>query len=120
MRTEQGTPILRSAYQPLAYTVSTVDLDFSLDPQATQVTNRMLCVRNPDVPAGPIVLFADTLELVSLSVDGVAPAAGQVRETDSGLEIDVSADEVALEIVTRINPSANLTLSGLYQARGGY
>ncbi len=35
-----GTPILRSAYQPLAYTVATVDLDFHLDPQATRVTSR--------------------------------------------------------------------------------
>ena len=115
-----GTPVLRSAYQPLAYTVSTVDLDFSLDPQATLVTSRLRCLRNEDVPAGPIVLFGDALELVSLTIDGALPAAGQVRETDSGLEIDVSADEVTLEIVTRINPSANLTLSGLYQSRGGY
>jgi aminopeptidase N len=45
---------------------------------------------------------------------------GQLRHTDSGLEIDVSADSVALEIVTRIDPSANLTLSGLYQSRGGF
>ena len=115
-----GTPVLRSAYQPLAYTVSTVDLDFSLDPQATLVTSRLRCLRNEDVPAGPIVLFGDALELVSLTIDGALPAGGQVRETDSGLEIDVSADELTLEIVTRINPSANLTLSGLYQSRGGY
>ena len=115
-----GTPVLRSAYQPLAYTVSTVDLDFSLDPQATLVTSRLRCLRNEDVPAGPIVLFGDALELVSLTIDGAAPAGGQVRETDSGLEIDVSADSVALEIVTRIDPSANLTLSGLYQSRGGF
>ncbi len=115
-----GTPVLRSAYQPLAYTVSTVDLDFSLDPRATLVTSRLRCLRNEDAPAGPIVLFGDTLELVSLTIDGAAPAAGQVRETDSGLEIDVAADELMLEIVTRINPSANLTLSGLYQSRGGY
>jgi len=115
-----GTPVLRSAYQPLAYTVSTVDLDFSLDPQATLVTSRLRCLRNEDVPAGPIVLFGDALELVSLTIDGAAPAAGQVRDTDSGLEIDVSTDELTLEIVTRINPSANLTLSGLYQSRGGY
>ncbi|WP_298595598.1 aminopeptidase N [Zoogloea sp.] len=115
-----GTPILRSAYQPLAYTVATVDLDFHLDPQATQVTSRLQCVRNEDAPAGPIMLFGDALELVSLTIDGAAPADGQLRHTDSGLEIDVSADSVALEIVTRIDPSANLTLSGLYQSRGGF
>ena len=53
-----GTPILRSAYQPLAYTVATVDLDFHLDPQATQVTSRLQCVRNEDAPAGPSAMAA--------------------------------------------------------------
>jgi aminopeptidase N len=120
MRTSHGTPIRRSAYQPLAYAVETVDLDFVLDSVATQVTNCMRCVRNPDAAAGPIVLQGEGLELVSLTLDGVAPAEGQLRNTDSGLEIDCDADAVTLVIVTRINPSANLTLSGLYQSRGGY
>ena len=115
-----GTPILRSAYRPLAYTVDTVDLDFSLDAEATQVTNRMRCVRNLDAAAGPVVLFGDGLELVSLTVDGVAPPAGALRQTGTGFELDVDADELVLEIVTRINPSANLTLSGLYRSRGGF
>ena len=115
-----GTLILREAYQPLAYGVETVDLDFNLDPQATVVTSRLKCVRNPDAAAGPVVLFGEALELVSIAIDGAAPAEGQVRETESGLEVDVTADEVVLTIVTRINPSANLTLSGLYQSRGGF
>ncbi|NML25956.1 aminopeptidase N [Zoogloea dura] len=120
MRTQQGTPVRREAYQPLAYGVETVDLDFLLDPKATQVSSRLVCVRNPDAPAGPIVLFGEGLELLSLHIDGAEPAAGQLRKTDSGLELDVSAERVVLDIVTRIDPSANLTLSGLYQSRGGY
>ncbi len=115
-----ATPILRSAYRPLAYTVVAVDLDFRLDPRATLVTSRLRCVRNEDVPAGPVVLFGDALERVSIAIDGVAAAPARVRETESGLEIEVDADEVELTIVTRIDPSANLTLSGLYQSRGGY
>ncbi len=120
MTSTPGTPILRSAYRPLAYGVETVDLDFQLDSQATLVTSRLACVRNPEVAAGPIVLFGDNLELVSITIDGTAPAVGQVRETASGLEVDVDADAVVLTLVTRINPSANLTLSGLYQSRGGF
>jgi len=120
MRTPNGSPIRREAYQPLAYGVETVDLDFVLEAQATLVTNRMRCVRNPDADAGPIVLLGDGLSLVSARIDGAEPAPGQLRETESGLEIDVTAEAVELEIVTRIDPSANLTLSGLYQSRGGY
>ena len=120
MRTQQGTPIRRDAYQPLAYQVETVDLDFVLDSQATVVTNRMRCVRNPEAAAGPIVLYGEALACLSVRLDGAAPAEGQVRTVEGGLEIDVDADVVLLEIVTRIDPSANLTLSGLYQSRGGY
>ena len=120
MRTQQGTPIRRDAYQPLAYLVETVDLDFVLAPQATVVTNRMRCVRNPDAAAGPLVLFGEALTLLSLRIDGAEPAAGDVREVDGGLEVDLAADSVLMEVVTRIDPSANLTLSGLYQSRGGY
>ena len=120
MRTQQGTPILRSAYQPLAYGVESVELDFVLDPTATQVTSRLRCVRHPDAAAGPIVLYGEALERVSLTVDGMAPAPGQLRDTASGLEIDVVGDVVNLEIVTRIDPAANTTLSGLYQSRGGF
>ena len=120
MRTQQGTPVRRDAYQPLAYQVATVDLDFSLDPKATVVTNRMRCVRNPDALPGPVFLYGESLVCESVRIDGAAPAEGQVRMVDGGMEISVDADEVALEIVTRIDPSANLTLSGLYQSRGGY
>ena len=120
MRTQQGTPIRRDAYQPLAYQVETVDLDFVLDSKATVVTNRMRCVRNPEAAAGPIVLYGEALACLSVRLDGAAPAEGQVRTVEGGLEIDVDADVVLLEIVTRIDPSANLTLSGLYQSRGGY
>ncbi len=77
-------------------------------------------MRNEDAPAGPVVLFGEALERVSIAIDGIAPADGQVRETESGLEVDVTAGEVELTIVTRIDPSANLTLSGLYQSRGGF
>lgn len=53
--------------------------------------------------------------------DGAAPADGQVRTVEGGLEIDGwTPTVVVLEIVTCIDPSANLTLSGLYQSRGGY
>jgi aminopeptidase N len=120
MRTQQGTPIRRDAYQPLAYQVETVDLDFVLDPKATVVSNRMRCVRNPQAAAGPVVLYGEALACLSVRIDGAAPADGQVRTVEGGLEIDVDADVVVLEIVTRIDPSANLTLSGLYQSRGGY
>ncbi|HRM71176.1 MAG TPA: aminopeptidase N, partial [Thauera phenylacetica] len=118
MKTEHAPTIQRADYRPLSWTVETVDLHFRLDAEATLVTNRMRCVRNRDAAEGPIRLWGEALERVSLTVDGAAPTA--VREADGALEIDASGDAVLVEVVTRVNPRANTTLSGLYLSNGGF
>ncbi|MBT0960479.1 aminopeptidase N [Denitromonas iodatirespirans] len=116
MKTEHAPTIRRTDYQPLAWTVEAVDLYFTLDATATVVRNRMRCRRQG---TGPLVLMAEGLERLSLTIDG-APAE-TVRETDTGLEIDLpdDADEAVVEVVTRCDPSANTELSGLYHSGGG-
>ncbi|GAB1460341.1 hypothetical protein MASR2M50_21150 [Thauera sp.] len=118
MKTEHAPTIQRADYRPLAWTVETVDLHFRLDPEATLVTNRMCCVRNRDAADGPIRLWSEALERVSLSVDGQAPQA--LREDGGVIEIDAAGDRVVVEVVTRVNPRANTTLSGLYLSNGGF
>ncbi len=117
MRTEHAPTIQRADYRPLPWTVDTVDLYFRLDAEATLVTNRMRCVRNPAAGEGPIRLWSEALERVALTVDG-SPVA--MREADGVLEIDASGDAVLVEVVTRIDPRANTTLSGLYLSNGGF
>ncbi|GHT94933.1 aminopeptidase N [Betaproteobacteria bacterium] len=115
--TTTPTTIHRADYAPLAWTVDTIDLHFSLDPTATQVTSRMECVRNPATAAGPLRLWGEALELLALTVDGEAAA---LRAVDGAFEVDLSGERATVEIVTRINPQANTTLSGLYRSDGGY
>ena len=112
MRTETPQTIRRADYQPLAWTVTDVDLHFALDPAATIVTSRLTLKRNPKAPAGPLVLLGDELELVSLKIDGYEPAAPRI--TDTRIEIDLEDDSATAEIVTRIAPERNTALSGLY------
>ncbi|MDR1063004.1 MAG: aminopeptidase N [Azoarcus sp.] len=111
--------IHRADYRPLAWTVERIDLHFHLDPDATVVTNRMMCVRNPLAGDGPLRLWEEELERLSVSVDG-QPAV--LREADGALEIDVHAagGRATVEVVTRIDPRANTTLSGLYLSNGGF
>lgn len=120
MKTEHAPTIKRTDYQPLAWKIERIELHFDLDPAATRVTNRMHCVRNAGVKPGPLVLLGEELETLALKIDGALPAAGQVSEGESRLDIVLDGNEALVEIVTRINPAANSTLSGLYQSRGGY
>jgi len=120
MRTETPVTIQRTDYAPLAWLVEHVDLHFKLDSEVTLVTSRLKCVRNPVASDGLLQLFGQGLELVSLQVDGVVPADGVVSTTADGLAVALNGDRAELEIVTRINPSANTSLSGLYRSSGGF
>ncbi|MFC5300127.1 aminopeptidase N [Azospira restricta] len=118
MRTDTPQTIRRADYQPLAWTVTDVDLHFALDPAATLVRSRLTLKRNPRAPAGPLVLLGDELELVSLQIDGRTPAAARI--TDTRIEVDLDGDTATADIVTRIAPAKNTALSGLYTSRGGF
>ncbi|MDX9706108.1 MAG: aminopeptidase N [Azospira sp.] len=121
MRTETPPTIRRADYRPLAWVVTEVELHFALDAAATRVSSRLTLARNPGVPAGPLVLYGDELELISLKIDGKTPVAPRI--TDTRIEIDmpgdVDAGTAVAEIVTRIAPEKNTALSGLYASRGG-
>ena len=120
MKNEPPPTIHRADYTPLPWTVERVDLHFRLDDENTVVTSTLECVRNPDVPAGPLPLFGESLELLSLRIDGTSPSPGQMSRTAAGLELALNGDRARVEVVTRVNPSANTTLSGLYCSRGGF
>jgi len=115
MRTEHAPTIRRADYQPLAWTVETVELYFSLDAEATIVRNRMRCVRQGD---GPLVLLHEGLMREDLTVNGEPPR--KMRDQDGCIEIELEGyEDVEVVVVTRLNPSANSELSGLYQSAGG-
>jgi aminopeptidase N len=79
----------------------------------------MACVRNPAVEAGPLRLWGDGLECLSIQLDGQPVTPHPSGDTiEIGLPPDSS--RVMVEVVTRINPQANTSLSGLYLSRGGF
>ncbi|MCX8518388.1 MAG: hypothetical protein ORN29_10100, partial [Rhodoferax sp.] len=57
------TVIRRSDYSAPAFWIDTVDLCFDLDPAQTRVHNTMTLRRNPDLPAQPLRLDGEELDL---------------------------------------------------------
>jgi aminopeptidase N len=120
MREGQGNVIHRSDYQAPAFWIDTVELCFDLDPAKTRVLNRMKLRRNPDVPAQPLRLDGEELNLSRVLVNGQGTSfkleAGQLL-----LENLPPGDEpFELEIFTTCAPVKNTKLMGLYVSNDSF
>ena len=115
MKTEQTpTVVQRLDYTAPAFWIETVELAFDLDPAKTRVLNKMQVRRNPEVPAQPLRLDGEDLNLARVLVNG----SGTSFKLDGGqlvLEnLPEGPEPFALEIFTTCAPLKNTQLSGLY------
>jgi aminopeptidase N len=106
--------IHRVDYQPPAWRVPTIALDFTLDPAATRVNARLQVERNG--PAGtPLRLDGDGLTPVAVRVDG---ADADWSMDGSTLVVPLSGDAHVIETEVEIAPESNTQLMGLYSSGG--
>ncbi len=103
--------VQRADYAPPAYWIDTVDLSFDLDPAKTRVLNKMTVRRNAAVPAQPLRLDGDELNLARVMVNGQGCSFKMDGDT---LVLDNLPDACELEIFTTCNPAKNTKLMGLY------
>ncbi len=122
MRTEAPIPIRLEDYRPSDYRIDTVDLDVALHPTETRVRARLSLAPNPaGRPGVPLVLDGEDLVLERLTLDGVALAPEAYSLAPAGLTLHrPPAGPFTLGIETRIDPSANTKLMGLYRSNGVY
>ncbi len=115
------TPALvrREDYTPPAYWIDTVDLSFDLDPAKTRVLNKMRLRRNADVPAQPLKLDGEELNLARVLVNGQG-CSFKMEGSRLVLENLPTEGEFDLEIFTTCNPSKNTKLSGLYLSNDSF
>ncbi len=120
LREGPTTVVRREDYAPPAYWIDTVELTFDLDPAKTRVLNRMALRRNPAVPAQPLRLDGEELNLARVLVNG----AGCSFKMDGGqLVLDNLPEGDApftLEIFTTCAPEKNSQLMGLYVSQGTF
>ncbi|MDE0844354.1 MAG: aminopeptidase N, partial [Psychrobacter pacificensis] len=68
---------------------------------------------------GDIVLFGESLELLSIIMNDKALTSEHYQQEDGKLTIYEAPDEVTLDIQVRICPQTNTALEGLYMAGSG-
>jgi len=114
MREGQSTVVYRADYQPPAYWIDTVELVFDLEPAKTRVLNRMKLRRNPQVPAQPLKLDGDELNLARVLVNGQGTSFRMEGPRLVLENLPEGEEPFELEIFTTCCPAKNTKLMGLY------
>ncbi|MBV7255350.1 aminopeptidase N [Pacificimonas sp. WHA3] len=107
----------RKDYQPPAWLVPDAALTFDLGAKRTKVSARLNVVRGAG-PRGPLILNAEALELLSVSVGGRKLSADDYSYADDRLTLVIEGDEAVVETEVRIAPDRNTQLMGLYASGG--
>jgi aminopeptidase N len=111
---EQASALTRlSDYRAPAWRVATVELDFDLGIDSSELSARLLLRRDP-AQTLPLRLDGEDIELLSIVLDGQPLPATAWRYADNVLEIDGAHDGSVLETRVRLRPAANTALEGLY------
>ncbi len=119
--TENSIPktIYLDQYQPPAWKVLHVNLDFDLREGETLVKAR-LTIENSHSRETDMFLNGENLELVEIRVNGSALDESQYQVTEKGLDLISPPKAFELETLTRIYPEKNTALEGLYRSSGMY
>ena len=104
-------------YTPPACRVESVALHCELHETATTVQNRMQIRMLRDEP---LFLHGQGLELIGIALDDVPLAEGDYRLDEEGLTLPNPPALFTLTLHSRINPSANTALEGLYLSGGNF
>jgi aminopeptidase N len=110
-------------YRPPEWLVDRVDLDFRLDPAATEVAARLAVRRNPqaggqDKPHPPLVLDGEDLELLEVRLDGQELGGNRYEQGEETLVIHDVPERFELATRVRLRPGENTRLEGLYVSNG--
>ncbi|MDP3206241.1 MAG: aminopeptidase N [Hydrogenophaga sp.] len=120
LREGPTTVVRREDYTAPAYWIETVDLCFDLDPTKTRVLNKMRLRRNADVPAQPLRLDGEDLNLARVLVNG-AGCSFKIEGVQLVLEsLPEGPEAFDLEIFTTCAPEKNTQLMGLYVSQGTF
>lgn len=114
-----GTVYLKD-YQPPAWWVDSVDLQFILGSHATEITSTLAIRRNSDTKKQALQLDGEELNLKTILLNGEPLDESRYQLADSSLIIEDIPDQCKITSIVEINPSRNTSLMGLYQSGGNF
>ena len=121
-RAARATARRRADYRPPAFMVDDIALEFDLDRDATDVTATYGFRRNPLANEidrhAPLVLDGEQQECRAVILDGRSIARERLAIDETSLVIRDAPDRGSLTIRTRVAPSRNAALEGLYISSG--
>jgi aminopeptidase N len=121
MRTTSAPLIRLKNYTAPKFTIDTVDLTVSFEPEQTRVKSQLQVKRaKATKPSAPLVLDGDELKLISVSVNGTPIDSYKVSEEHLTISDLPKAATFTVEIETELSPVTNTKLMGLYQSNGIY
>jgi aminopeptidase N len=107
-------PVRREDYRPPDWLVPSIELEFELGAEKSRVRSRLTVERN-GVHDRPLVLEAEGLALIELTVDGEAVDR---RIEGDRLTVPLGGDSATVETLVELAPRANTQLMGLYESGG--
>ncbi len=122
MRTSVGQPVRLVDYRPPDFLINSVDLDISLDRNATRVVSTLAISPNPAGRAGAdLALDGDELVFVAAELDGKPLGPGSFEASPAQFLLPGPPQRpFTLRIETRLDPTANTKLMGLYRSGSAY
>lgn len=120
MREGHSTVTRRLDYAPPAFWIDSVALTFDLDPAKTRVLNKMVLRRNPAVPAQPLRLDGDELNLARVLLGGQGCSFRMEGDTLVLEGVPAGNEPFELEIFTTCAPEKNSKLMGLFMSGGDF
>ena len=117
----EGAPktIYRKDYKTPDFLIDSVDLAFDIYDGRTRVASKLDIKRNGTNQA-PLVLDGESLEIISLSINGRALSADEYRYANGKLTVENVPDHFCFEAEVDILPEENTSLEGLYRSRTMY
>ncbi len=121
MKTQQGQAVRLSSYQESPFLIKDLHLDIRLDPEQTiiiatlQIERKIANAINEKDAKPPLILSGEDLTLDFVSINGIDLPPKAYQASPSELIIPALPDKpFELQITTRVNPTTNTQLMGLY------